>query len=179
MNLTKLCRKYQLEPGDVVGVTDFGPVSIALRHRTAGPTEGILHARVATHVAMVVGCRQGSGLDLVEATPPRVRHSQETNIHGRVIFVWRPIGLDVERAILYLHEQEGTPYDLPAFAALYGLGRQDLHMKYCSELVYGALVAGRYPAVHAPWKICVTPWDMQLFAHATREIIYSSERPWW
>jgi hypothetical protein len=179
MNLPKLCREYQLEPGDQIGTTDFGPVSLALRHRQAGPGEAFIHARVATHIACVVGCHQGGGLDLVEATPPAVRPSRETDVHGKVCFVWRPYRLNVDKAIQYLHSEEGTPYDLPAFPALWGFGKQHPKMKYCSELGGGALAAGGYPLYPLSWSIMVRPWDMQLHAHAAKEIIYASEKAWW
>jgi len=178
MNLTKLCQRLQLEPGDVVGVTDWGPVATGLRKRQAGVGEAF-RLRVASHVACVVGCHQGGGLDLVEATTPRVRASRESDVHGRVCFVWRPYRLRVDPAILYLHEQEGTPYDYPALGALWGYGKQDPKRKYCSELAHGMLVAGHYPLAPHSWAICVSPWEMQLHAHATKEVIYSSEKGWW
>lgn len=184
MNLAALCKGLQLEPGDIVGVTDPGPIAVALRHRTAGPGEGLFHMRVASHVAQVVGCHQGGGLDLIEATPPQVRPSRETDIRGKVCFVWRPKGLDVDKAIAYLHAHEGDKYDLPAIPALFGIGKQTDNMKYCSELLGGrpdggSLCAGGYPIPFVWAKIMVTPWDMQMHAHATGELVYSSEKEWW
>jgi hypothetical protein len=178
LNLAKLCTKLQLEPGDVVGVTDLGPVASGLRKRQAGLGEAF-RLRVASHIACVVGCHQGGGLDLVEATPPMVRPSRETDVHGRVCFVWRPYRLNVDKAIEYLHEQEGTPYDFPALGALWGFGKQDRTRLYCSELAAGALAAGKYPNLPHSWAICVSPWEMQIHAHATKEVIYASEKAWW
>ena len=54
MKLSKLCRIIQLEPGDIVGVTDRGPLAVALRKRQAGLGEA-LRLRVASHIACVVG----------------------------------------------------------------------------------------------------------------------------
>ena len=177
MTLTELTRQIQLEPGDVVGVTDRSLLAMWLRHRQAGPFEGLRY-RVATHVSGVIGCRPGGGVTLVEATTPHVREISDAREDGDVIFVWRPPLTGVDWFVRFLEDAEGTPYDFAAIAALCGIGKQDSRKWYCSELVAAALRKGG--VVGDPdWRICVTPWDVQRYMEAVGQVIYRSYKPWW
>jgi hypothetical protein len=174
MNLTQLSRGMQLYAGDVIGVTDPGPVATWLRNREAGLGEA-LRLRVASHVAIVIDSR---GTRIIQAVWPRCRISGPERVHGRVVFVWRPRIPRLDKLVTEAVRYDGTPYDLPAIGAEWGFGKQDPKRVYCSELGTILIAAGGCQ-IPGEWTIKVEPFNMQIHAEAEQQIIYRSYRPWW
>lgn len=174
MKLYDLQKKIDILPGDVIGTR--GPwLSPALMTawREGGPIEALFQRRLATHVLMCTGLRR-----YVEATLPVVREFSAKEQNDDVVFVARFRPLSVDKAMGFMESKIGAKYDLEAWGASYGIGRQSKRKWYCSELVAAGVVAGGYP-VDAAWKICCYPSDIQYTAEGAGLVVWRSYKKWW